>query len=87
MRKLGRKQLILQLAQPLDEMPAALALPSRTRQGRHRTRLQLRRQGERGSLAELLQDLGRAGIAFRDLHTTQSSLEDIFVELIGRPKR
>ena len=84
MRKLGRKQLILQLAQPLDEVPAALA----------RYHLELANggtelvysyddKGERGSLAELLQDLGRAQIVFRDLHTTQSSLEEIFVELIG----
>ncbi len=84
MRKLGRKQLILQLAQPLEEVPTALA----------RYHLELANggteliysyddKGERGSLAELLQDLGRAQIVFRDLHTTQSSLEEIFVELIG----
>jgi len=84
MRKLGRKQLILQLAQTLDEVPAAL--------GRYHLELanggteliySYDDKGERGSLAELLQDLGRAQIVFRDLHTTQSSLEEIFVELIG----
>ena len=41
-------------------------------------------QGERTGITALLADLGRAGIRFRDLHTDQSSLEDIFVDLVGR---
>lgn len=87
LRQLGRKQLTLQLAQPLATVPEALA----------RYRLELVNggtevvysyddKGERGSIAELLQDLGRAGIPFRDLHTTQSSLEEIFVGLVGSSK-
>ena len=83
MRKLGRKQLTLQLARPLDAVPAALA----------RYRLQLGNagnelvydyddKGERGSIAVLLRDLQQAGVEFKDLHTTQSSLEDIFVGLL-----
>jgi ABC-2 type transport system ATP-binding protein len=39
-------------------------------------------QGERTGITALLQDLGRAGIRFRDLDTSQSSLEDIFVDLV-----
>ena len=39
-------------------------------------------QGERTGITALLKDLNRAGIRFRDLHTTQSSLEDIFVDLV-----
>jgi ABC-2 type transport system ATP-binding protein len=39
-------------------------------------------QGERIGIVELLKDLADAGIAFKDLHTTQSSLEDIFVGLV-----
>jgi ABC-2 type transport system ATP-binding protein len=39
-------------------------------------------QGERTGITALLQDLGRAGIRFRDLDTNQSSLEDIFVDLV-----
>jgi ABC-2 type transport system ATP-binding protein len=88
MRKLGRKQLTLQLAHPLASVPQALA----------RYHLELANggtelvysyddKGERGSIAELLQDLGRAQIRFRDLHTTQSSLEEIFVGLVGSRQR
>jgi ABC-2 type transport system ATP-binding protein len=39
-------------------------------------------QGERTGITALLADLRRAGIRFRDLNTTQSSLEDIFVNLV-----
>jgi ABC-2 type transport system ATP-binding protein len=40
-------------------------------------------QGERTGVTALLTDLSAAGIRFRDLHTTQSSLEDIFVGLVS----
>ena len=39
-------------------------------------------QGERTGITALLDDLARANIRFRDLQTTQSSLEDIFVDLV-----
>ena len=39
-------------------------------------------QGERTGIVALLKDLNDAGIRFKDLHTTQSSLEDIFVTLV-----
>ena len=41
-------------------------------------------QGERTGITALMADLSRAGIRFRDLHTKQSSLQDIFVGLVGR---
>jgi hypothetical protein len=41
-------------------------------------------QGERTGITVLLADLRTAGIRFRDLHTTQSSLEDIFVDVVRR---
>ncbi|MGA7951555.1 MAG: ABC transporter ATP-binding protein [Thiobacillaceae bacterium] len=83
MRKLGKKQLTLQLPKPLDAVPAALA----------GYRLDLSSdgcaltytydvQGERNGIIALLQDLGAAGIAFSDLQTSESSLEDIFVDLL-----
>ena len=83
MRKLGKKQLTLQLPKPLDAVPAALAA----------YRLDLSSdgcaltytydvQGERNGIIALLQDLGAAGIAFSDLQTSESSLEDIFVDLL-----
>ncbi len=40
------------------------------------------RTGDRSGIAALLKDLSEAGIRFKDLHTTQSSLEDIFVTLV-----
>ena len=82
MRKLGKKQLALHLHRKLDAVPPELAA--------HRLELKsdgseliysYDTQGERG-ITSLLQDLNRAGIGFRDLHTTQSSLEDIFVDLV-----
>jgi ABC-2 type transport system ATP-binding protein len=83
MRKLGRKQLTLQLQQALPAVPQAL----------DRHRLQLSPDGaeltftydahsEHSGIAELLDDLDRAGIAFKDLQTRQSSLEEIFVSLV-----
>ncbi len=83
MRKLGRKQLTLHLHSRLDAVPEALAA--------HRLALAADgrelvytydTQGERTGITALLGDLNRAGIRFRDLHTTQSSLEDIFVGLV-----
>jgi len=83
MNKLGKKQLTLQLSAKLDAVPAALAGSG----------LQLAPTGtelvytydtksEHSGIAELLRDLSASGIAFRDLATTQSSLEDIFVDLV-----
>ena len=85
MRKLGRKQLVLHLHQKLDAVPPVLAA--------HRLALSADgseliytydTHGERTGITALLQDLNGAGIRFRDLHTTQSSLEDIFVDLVRR---
>ena len=83
MRKLGKKQLTLQLQSTLDMVPPALAA----------YRLDLSSdgselvytydaQGERTGIIALLKDLNEAGIRFKDLQTTQSSLEDIFVSLV-----
>jgi ABC-2 type transport system ATP-binding protein len=83
MRKLGRKQLTLHLQQPLAAIPEELAA-HRLTIADHGTELiyTYDTQGERTGITALLADLGRAGIRFRDLHTTQSSLEDIFVDLV-----
>jgi len=40
-------------------------------------------KGERTGITTLLEDCKLAGVRFRDLHTTQSTLEDIFVDLVG----
>ena len=83
MRKLGRKQLALQLQQPLAEIPAALAPYGLELAG---DGLELTytydTRGERTGITALLGDLAAAGIRFKDLRTSQSSLEEIFVGLL-----
>ena len=85
MRKLGKKQLTLHLLNKLDGVPAGLAS--------HRLKLSsdgrelvytYDTQAERTGITALLRDLNEAGIRFRDLQTTQTSLEDIFVDLVRR---
>jgi ABC-2 type transport system ATP-binding protein len=83
MRKLGRKQLTLQLQQPLQQVPAALAgYDLELSGGGAELTYTYDSQGGKVGIAALLQDLASAGIAFRDLQTTQRSLEDIFVSLV-----
>jgi len=83
MRKLGKKQLILHLREPVSVLPENLA----------RHDLHLGADGrslvytydtrrERTGITGLLGELADAGIAFTDLDTSQSSLEDIFVDLV-----
>lgn len=83
MNKLGKKQLTLTLQHPLDEIPAELA-------GRP---LELSEQGdvlvytydcheEHTGIPDLLRELSNHGIDFKDLNSSQSSLEDIFVSLV-----
>jgi ABC-2 type transport system ATP-binding protein len=83
MHKLGKKQLTLQLRDKLAAVPAELAA--------HHLTLNVDgdeliytydTQEERTGITALLDDLSRARIGFKDLHTTQSSLEDIFVDLV-----
>ncbi len=87
MRKLGKKQLTLQLRDRLDAVPPALAAYglSLSDDGRALT-YSYDTQGERTGITRLLDDCAKAGVTFRDLHTTQNSLEDIFVDLV-RQKR
>jgi ABC-2 type transport system ATP-binding protein len=87
MHKLGKKQLALQLHKRLDAIPGELAAHHLTlaRDGGELV-YTYDTQGERTGITALLGDLNRAGIRFRDLHTTQSSLEDIFVDLVRQRK-
>ena len=84
MRKLGKKQLILQLQKKLDALPAALAAHNLTL-ANDGTELVFTydTKAERTGVTSLLSALSDAGIRFRDLQTTQSSLEDIFVGLVS----
>jgi ABC-2 type transport system ATP-binding protein len=83
MRKLGKKQLTLQLQEPLASIPAGLenyqlALAS----GGAELVFTFDAQAEHTGIAELLRELSRRGIDFKDLQTSQSSLEEIFVNLV-----
>jgi ABC-2 type transport system ATP-binding protein len=83
MRKLGKKHLTLQLARKLDAIPPALVGHGLTLSGDGSELTYVYdAQGERTGITGLLDNLAGAGIAFKDLHTTQSSLEDIFVDLV-----
>ena len=87
MHKLGKKQLTVQLQQPLQQVPATLADYHLKLSGDGAELIYTYdTDGERTGIATLLEDLSSSGIAFKDLHTTQSSLEDIFVSLV-RPAR
>jgi len=83
MRKLGKKQLTLQLQHSLQQVPPELAAHhlELSNDGCELTYTYDTRSGRIGIVA-LLKDLSDAGIQFKDLHTTQSSLEDIFVSLV-----
>jgi ABC-2 type transport system ATP-binding protein len=85
MRKLGKKQLTLQLLEKLDGIPAGLADRNLTLANEGRELVYTYdTQAERTGITALLRNLHEAGIRFRDLNTTQSSLEDIFVDLVRR---
>ncbi len=87
MRKLGKKVLTLQLHEVLDAIPAGLAAHRlNLAADGHELVYTYDTQGERTGITSLLDDLNQAGIGFKDLQTTQSSLEDIFVDLV-RQKR
>ena len=85
MRDMFKKHLMLHLYDELSEVPAELS----------RYRLELSddqreliytydTQGEHTGITDLIQDLRDVGIRFNDLQTSQSSLEEIFVDLVHR---
>jgi len=86
MRKLGRKQLALHLAVPLAAVPDGLSAHNlELSEGGEELIYTYDTTGERTGITTLLQDLNAAGIRFRDLQTRQSSLEEIFVNLVRTP--
>lgn len=84
MQKLGKKQLTLQLAEPLAEIPTALqALPLTLSDNHLQLVYTFDAQTQKKGIATLLRQLSEEGVDFQDLYTSESSLEDIFVKLIG----
>ncbi|MFX1767166.1 ABC transporter ATP-binding protein [Paraburkholderia sp. A1RI-2L] len=85
MRKLGRKQLTLQLETPLSAIPAALASWGlELAEGGNALIYTYDAEHERNDIITLLKNLSEAGIGFTDLQTSQSSLEEIFVSLVHK---
>jgi len=88
MRKLGKKQMTLQLHARLTEVPPSLAPFKLELQGDGQELVYTYdTQAERTGITTLLGALAEAGIRYKDLSTTQSSLEEIFVSLVRRQQQ
>ncbi len=87
MRELGRKELVLHLQQPLGELPDDLAgYALEVAADRQQLTYHYDTRRESTGITGLLNDLREAGIHFNDIETSQSSLEDIFVDLVSRDR-
>ncbi len=87
MRKLGTKRLTLELQSGLKKIPAALKrYKLKLGPGGRQLIYTYDSQAQRTGITALLNDVRKAGITFKDIDTTQSSLEDIFVTLVRRSK-
>ena len=83
MRKLGRKQLTLHLLEPLAAVPPGLAgWPLALNAGGSELEYSFQAGEEHARVPSLLQRMSELGIGFKDLQTRQSSLEDIFIDLV-----
>jgi ABC-2 type transport system ATP-binding protein len=84
MKKLGKKRLCLQLLHPMARVPPELAeYPLSLSPGGEQLTYSFDTQGDNTGIANLLRKLNELGIDFKDLSTSQSSLEEIFVSLLG----
>ncbi len=87
MKKLGKRELDLTLVEPMEQVPAELADWDLTLEHDGRTlRYVFDAQAEDNRIPALLKQLERSDIAFKDLESSRSSLEDIFVDLVGGRK-
>ncbi len=85
MRKLGRKEMLLHLQNPLSAIPPELAPHNLRLEGNGGELIfTYDSETERSGIASLLAGLASAGIRLRDIQTRQSSLEEIFVGLVGK---
>ncbi|PCD04221.1 multidrug ABC transporter ATP-binding protein [Sphingomonas spermidinifaciens] len=87
MKKLGKREMDISLTEPMDEVPADLAEWQLTLADEgHKLRYVFDAQAERTGIPSLLRKLAELGIQFKDLDTSKSSLEDIFVDLVHQPR-
>ncbi|BBM02020.1 ABC transporter ATP-binding protein [Microbulbifer sp. GL-2] len=88
MQKMGEKELSLNLPEPLQKIPDALAdLPLSLNGDGSQLVYRFDVKSEDTGIAEFLRRLNAANIDFRDLHTRESSLEEIFVTLVNGARR
>ncbi len=87
MAKMGKKTLEVVLVDPLDDVPTDLSdWNLELAENGHLLRYQFDSHAERTGIASLMRRLTDLGIGYKDLSTKQSSLEDIFVELVHSPR-
>jgi len=87
MRKLGKKQLVIELQKPIDVLPPALAKHRlEVAPGGNALIFDYDSHAERTGITALLADMREADIGFKDLATRESSLEDIFVDLVRQSR-
>src|SRR5947209_8371123 len=87
MARMGKKTLDIVLAEPLRAIPSELSeVNLELNDDGHLLRYQFNSHAERTGIASLMRRLGDLGIGYKDLSTRQSSLEDIFVELVHGKK-
>ena len=85
MRDMGKKQLMLHLAEQLEEVPASLSrYELELSEDRNELTYHYDTKREHTGITDLMNDLRDAGIRFNDLQTTQSSLQEIFVDLVHK---
>jgi len=84
MKKLGTKELTLQLLHPLEQIPSDLGIPGlKLSADKFELSYTFDSKSEQIGIADLLQKLSQHHIYYKDLYTSQSSLEDIFVNLVN----
>ena len=87
MKKLGKKELTLNLSEPMDAVPPELAeWKLELKADGHELLYAFDANAERTGVPSLLRRMSDLGIGFKDLNTRQSSLEDIFVSLVHEPR-
>ena len=85
MKRLGRKELRIELSEPVDTVPAALADRELRLEDDGRVLVyDYDTAAERTGLARLMSELSDAGLQVRDVDTRKSTLEDIFVDLVAQ---
>jgi ABC-2 type transport system ATP-binding protein len=84
MKKLGKRQLVLELPAPLSSLPEGIQIEGLTLSGDgHTLTYSYDTRSDSAEIGRVIRTLYEHGIEFRDLHTSQSSLEDIFVSLVS----